>query len=87
LTSYTITGDCNDACAKPKATLEADNAKFNANLAAQFKSPLMPPRKPVAAAFAAGPHSSAGSALSTNRNRDDSLRGRLRTTLRVSSSR
>ena len=98
--SYIIKGDCDDACAKLKTTLKAQDAKFDANLQAQFKSPAAPARKPVAAAppaparqpgpayvAPAGKPTSAtgsltGSMLSSNRNSDDSLRGRLRTSLR-----
>lgn len=105
LANYIITGECDDVCAKLKTTLKAQDAKFDANLEAQFKSPAtpprqfkpaptsMPPRKPVAAVAAptGKPTSSTGSLtgsmLSTNRNSDDSLRGRMRTSLRTTPSR
>jgi hypothetical protein len=103
---YIIKGDCDDACAKLKTTLKAQDAKFEATLQSQFKSPAKPPRpfqpapmpqqKPApmpsrnpGAAFVAPagkPASSTGAAtgsmLSSSRNTDDSVRGRLRTSLR-----
>jgi hypothetical protein len=62
LTASIITDDFDEACAKLKADLEAQDAMFKANLEAQFKS-----ARPTAPA--AGPHASAGWALAVNRNR------------------
>ena len=98
--SYIIKGDCDDACAKLKTTLKAQDAKFEATLQSQFKSPAKPPRPfqpapapmpprqpgPAFAALAGKPASATGSTtgsmLSSNRNSGDSVRGRLRTSLR-----
>jgi hypothetical protein len=101
--SYIIKGDCDDACAKLKTTLKAQDAKFEAALQSQFKSPAKPPRplqpapapmhKPGAASVAPMGNSSSstgsttGSMLSSSRNTDDSVRGRLRTSLRSTPSR
>ena len=112
--SFIIKGDCDDALAKLKSTLKAQDAKFEASLQSQFNVPAAPPRqvkpapappqqKPGAApvltrqAFAASsapaakPASSTGSTtgsmLSSSRNSDDSVRGRLRTSLRSTQSR
>lgn len=110
--SFIIKGDCDDALAKLKSTLKAQDAKFEATLQSQFKSPAAPPRpvkpapappqkpvaavppmlarKPVAAAPAAKPTSTGsttGPLLSSSRNTDDSVRGRLRTSLRTTPSR
>jgi hypothetical protein len=112
--SYIISGDCDDALAKLKSTLKAQDAKFEANLQSQFKSPAAPPRpfKPAPAptppqkpgtapvltrkalaAFSApaakptSTGSTTGSMLSSSRNTDDSVRGRLRTSLRSTPSR
>ena len=99
--SYIIKGECDDALAKLKTTLKAQDAKFDANLQSQFKS-TMTPRKPAAvappapmpphkpgAAYAAPMGNSAtatgsmtGAMLSSKRDADDSVRGRLRSSLR-----
>lgn len=115
MSNFIIKGDIDDACAKLKSALKAQDAKFEASLQSQFKSPAAPPRKPVAAAqpvppqkpvaavppmlarkpMAAAPTgkpasstgATTGSMLSSSRNTDDSLRGRLRTSLRSPPSR
>lgn len=88
--TFTITGNnCDEVSAKLKATLEADNARFNANLNALFKSPT-PSKSAVETARSGpllGPAPEAGCRLSSNRNDDDSLRGRMRTSLRGKASR
>ena len=110
--SFIIKGDCDDALAKLKSTLKAQDAKFEATLQSQFKSAVAPPRQvqpaPVSqqkpgtapvltrkalaasSAPAAKPTSTgstSGSMLSSKRSDDDSVRGRLRTSLRSTSSR
>lgn len=91
LAAFIITGNSDDASAKLKATLEASDTRFNADLEALFKSksksPPPPPSTPrTPAAPAAGGHASAGWTLDTNRNRSSnpnnagSLRGRPRVT-------
>ncbi len=103
--SYIIKGECDDACAKLKTTLKAQDAKFEATLQSQFKSTQPPPRKfqpapaPMpqrqtgAAHVAPAGHaasvtgSTTGSMLSSKRGDDDSVRGRLRTSLRSTQSR
>lgn len=87
MTAFNITGNFDEVRAKLKATLDANDARFNANLKALFKPP--PSRKP--AAPAAESHTSTGWALSTkhasNRDAAGSLNGRLRTSPRVTPSR
>ena len=114
--SYIIKGDCDDALAKLKTTLKAQDAKFEATLQSQFKSPAAPPRpfKPAPAPAPTPPQkagaapaltrkslaafsapaakptstgSTTGSMLSSKRDADDLVRGRLRTSLRSTSSR
>ena len=108
--SFIIKGDCDDALAKLKSTLKAQDAKFEATLQSQFNLPAAPPR-PVKPAPAPAPQqkpgtapmpqhkpgaayvapmgnsasatgSTTGSMLSSKRDADDSVRGRLRTSLR-----
>jgi len=68
-------GDWDEACAKLKTTLQAQDAKFNAGLKAAFASPLAP-IKPEAPA--AGPQAS--TRLSPTRSSDQTIlpRSRLR---------
>ena len=42
--SFIIKGDCDDALAKLKSTLKAQDAKFEATLQSQFNLPAAPPR-------------------------------------------
>jgi hypothetical protein len=48
LTTFKITGDCDEVCAKLKTTLEANDAGFNANLNAMFNPPAPQQRTPAA---------------------------------------
>ncbi len=64
--SFTFTGDFDEVSAKLKATFEASDANFNANLDALFNP--APPKKPVApAAPASTANTSAEWSLGTNR--------------------
>jgi hypothetical protein len=86
LTTFKLTGNCDEMCAQLKAGFEAREAQFKANLQAILK--------PQAPASAAKPqNASADWARDTkgvrlaNRKDDISLRERLRTSLRVNPSR
>lgn len=70
-------GDANDVCARVKATLDAQDARFNANFEAIFK-PAAPQRAPAPAAAAAAAQVSGKCTLSTRR-KDGSGRSLLRT--------
>ena len=87
LKGFIITGDCDEASAKLKATLDANDARFKASLDAMFKAPP-PPHAPGTAGTAGQASSgwSQGTSRSRGANReDDSLRGRMRTSLRSTS--
>jgi hypothetical protein len=66
MAQFVFTGSVDEANARLKKSLEANDARFHASLNALFKS--TPPRKPAApaasAAPATGPHGSAGWGLS-----------------------
>ena len=68
-------GDWDEACAKLKTTLQAQDAKFNAGLKAAFASPSAP-AKP--AAPAAAPNASARVSLSKSGEKTVLPRSRLR---------
>jgi hypothetical protein len=99
VSSFKYTGNCDDVCAQLKASFEASEAQFNANLQTLLnQGPSVTPApaaKPAAAAAAAaaGPHASTGWSLNSKGERTssrhdvDPLRGRMRTSLRVNNPR
>lgn len=86
LPTFTISGkNVDEVSAKLKSTLEANEAKFNANFNAMFKP--APQSKPTATAAgirsAIGAAPEAGCRLSSRKDKDDaSLRDRMRNSLR-----
>jgi hypothetical protein len=75
LSNFFIKGDCNEVCAGLKATLDAQDANFKAQLAAAVKLAPPPQRAPVTApapkqqAPAVKPSAWTGKSLGTNRSR------------------
>jgi hypothetical protein len=74
LSKFFIQGDCKDVCAGLKATLDAQDANFKAQLAAAVKLTLPPPKSapapaPAKVAQAAKPAAWSGESLGTNRSR------------------
>lgn len=89
MATYTFTGSFDEVSAKLKASFDAQEADFNTSMKAMFK-----PAAPKAPAPAApvprlrplvGPAPDAGCRLTTRRNDDDTLRGRMRSSLRSTS--
>jgi hypothetical protein len=86
LARFTISGDCDEVTRKLKEAFEANEAKFNAELAATFKSPsprTTPAIAPAAKPAALRPHGSdawsLGGSRSSGRAGSGSYNGRLPT--------
>ncbi|MBI4367697.1 MAG: hypothetical protein HY543_12880 [Deltaproteobacteria bacterium] len=83
LPAFVIKGDFEEASAKLKATLDANDARFNANLQTMFKPP---PPKDKPAAPAARTTDAWGTSTSRRDDRDSSgFGGRPRITVRTPS--
>jgi hypothetical protein len=77
LNKRAATGDANDVCARVKATLDAQDARFNANFEAIFK-PAAPRHAPAPAPATAASQVS-GKCLLSTRRKDGAGRSLLRT--------
>ena len=84
MANFTIKGDCDEVIAKLKKALEANDAKFNAQVEAIFKRTPKPAGKsaaapkPASATAADRPYVSGGWGNSTSRKPSGSMRSRLR---------
>jgi prephenate dehydrogenase len=78
--NFTIKGDCDEVTAQLKAKLEANDAQFNAQLDAIFKSTPAAKQEPAAAAPAPPSNSTSGWGDTTSRKPPNggSMHSRLR---------
>jgi hypothetical protein len=86
LTTFKLTGNCDDMCAQLKADFEAREAQFKANLQAVLKPPAPSPAAKPQNASADWARDTKDVRLASRKD-DTSVRERLRTSLRVNPSR